>query len=695
MEVHIRNCNNIDEGILTIEEGRLNIKYGINGTGKSTIVKAIEVLVNKDEDKKKMLTPFKYSGLDTENEPQISGCENIKKVCVFNEKYIDDYIFQSDELIKNSFDVFIKSSEYDKHMKEIEGLLRDVNVTFQKHPELDELISVFTEFVEGFGKAKSGYNARGMLGQGLGKGNKIDNIPFELEMYGPYLRNSNNVKWIKWQLDGKEFLDMADQCPYCTGSIKDTKETILKVEAEYDAKSVDMLNKILEVFKKMHPYLVEETNKNIDEIKLNVSAMTDSQRNYLLQIKEQVLSILKQLNGLKQMGFHSLKNKEKLFDEINKYKIDLKYYSYFESDTLKEKVGLINQTLDTVLEKAGKLQGEIAQQKLFIKRTIELYSNEINEFLYYAGYKYVVSIEEDADNSDYRLVLKHIDASTNIQSVQQHLSYGERNAFALVLFMYSALREEPDLIVLDDPISSFDGNKKFAILNKLFRGRNSFRNRTVLLLTHEFGTVIDVIKTMWNKFEPAAKAHFLSNKKGILKEKEIMRHDIKTFGAIVNENLCNDTDSLNKLIYLRRLFEINDSKDLEWEVLSSLFHKRPKPTFSKIDGYRELTGEERKKACLSISEYVEGFDYDVEYNKTQDMELLRDLYINSGSNYEKLMIYRVMFNENNDNLVIRKFVNEVFHIENDYLVQLNPREYDTVPQYVIDECDKDVFVHNN
>ena len=61
------------------------------------------------------------------------------------------------------------------------------------------------------------------------------------------------------------------------------------------------------------------------------------------------------------------------------------------------------------------------------------------------------------------------------------------------------------------------------------------------------------------------------------------------------------------------------------------------------------------------------------------------------SNYEKLQIYRIMFNDNSSNNVIRKFVNETFHIENDYLFQLNPCEFDTVPQYIIDECDKEVL----
>lgn len=53
---------------------------------------------------------------------------------------------------------------------------------------------------------------------------------------------------------------------------------------------------------------------------------------------------------------------------------------------------------------AGKLQGEIAQQKKLIKKTIEMYSSEINEFLYYAGYKYQVAIEEE-NTTDYHLVL--------------------------------------------------------------------------------------------------------------------------------------------------------------------------------------------------------------------------------------------------------------------------------------------------
>lgn len=43
MNISISNCNNIDLGTLQITEGRLNIKYAINGTGKSTLARAIEL----------------------------------------------------------------------------------------------------------------------------------------------------------------------------------------------------------------------------------------------------------------------------------------------------------------------------------------------------------------------------------------------------------------------------------------------------------------------------------------------------------------------------------------------------------------------------------------------------------------------------------------------------------------------------
>ena len=43
MQINIKHCNNINEASIEIAENRLNIKYALNGTGKSTIAKAISL----------------------------------------------------------------------------------------------------------------------------------------------------------------------------------------------------------------------------------------------------------------------------------------------------------------------------------------------------------------------------------------------------------------------------------------------------------------------------------------------------------------------------------------------------------------------------------------------------------------------------------------------------------------------------
>ena len=694
MDIQIRNCNNIDTGNIELIEGRLNIKYAVNGTGKSTISKALEAFIKNNDSQKKALLPFKYYGDSSEVTPEISGAEKFKSVAIFNEKYVEEYIFQPNELIKNSFEIFIKTHNYENHTKEIDGLLKNINLTFKEHPELDELIDAFQNFVSGFGKAKSGYSAAGSIAKGIGKGNKIDNIPKGLEVYSTYLKNEDNVKWLKWQMDGKSYLDMDDKCPYCANTVEEVrKKTILQVSEEYDAKSVEQLNKMLDVFELLIPYFNDETGNKIKEITQNATNISDAQKNYLVEVKKQVETLLAQLNGLKNIGFHSLKYSEKIADDLNKYKVDLSYYSHMNSKLSEEKVYVINATLDEVLQKAGQLQGEINKQKKHIKETIEEYNTEINDFLYYAGYKYRVSIEYD-DVNNYHLVLKHVDNKINIDSVTEHLSYGEKNAFALVLFMYEVLKENPDLVILDDPISSFDGNKKFAIINMLFMGKKCLKDRTVLLLTHEFSTVIDSVKNMKHHFNPAPKAAFLSTKKGILTEKNISKNDIKSFVDIAKSSISSEIDILNKLVYLRRLQEINGENTLAYQLVSNIFHKRKEPIYKYFDKSsnewksRQMTEAEICNAKEDIKKSIRDFDYKEEFDKTQNKCVLKELYLNSNSNYEKMQLYRIAFNENHDNDVIRKFINETFHIENDYLFQLDPREYDTIPQYIIDECDK-------
>jgi ABC-type dipeptide/oligopeptide/nickel transport system ATPase subunit len=403
--------------------------------------------------------------------------------------------------------------------------------------------------------------------------------------------------------------------------------------------------------------------------------------------------LIDKLQNVKRLGFESLKDFDKVDETIKTYKINLSYIAHLNTDVTEEKITKINNSLDEILEKSGQLQGKVNLQKIRVKETIEKHKDDINTFLKYAGYNYSINIEEDVDKSTYKMQLIHNDfVDSNIDNAKNHLSFGEKNAFALILFMYEVLKNNTNLIILDDPISSFDKNKKFAIMEMLFRGEKSFKNKTILMLTHDFEPIVDIIfhhPDIFNEVKP--NANYLENIEGVLIEKPIIRNDIKTFIDIAEENISTHNEQINKLIYLRRLYEITNNKGLAYHLLSNLFHKRDKPQYHPFDDSNMMMQNDIEEATEEIkSKIEEEFCYSSCYKKIIDDDEIKRLYHESNNNYEKLQIYRILFNENNETRVIRKFVNETFHIENDYIYQLNPFKYQTIPHYIIKECDIDI-----
>jgi hypothetical protein len=243
---------------------------------------------------------------------------------------------------------------------------------------------------------------------------------------------------------------------------------------------------------------------------------------------------------------------------------------------------------------------------------------------------------------------------------------------------------------LDDPISSFDKNKKYAIIDILFRKATSLRGKTVLLLTHDLDPVVDMLLHHSDRFN-APNVAFLENNNGLLAEKAVTRASIKAFMAINRENISLNIPILNKLVYLRRLREISDDKGPAFDILSNVFHKRATPTKPDGGAVRDMTPVEVAEGCAAVSAEVPGFDYAAMLALVTNRQEMKSLYAATASNYEKLHIYRIIFDDARDGVqspVVLKFINEAFHVENNYIYQLNPREFQLVPQFVINECDK-------
>lgn len=691
--IKIENCNSIEKAEISISKGVLNIKYGPNGLGKSTISDAILASVANNGTLQD-LKPFKYRALVGQHDPVVHGTENIGSVLVFDDSFVSQFAFQRAEVLKNSFDIFIKTDEYLEGMKKIEELLVGIKSTFDGNESLNNAISDLTEVRDAFSITKSGSISKASKGyKAYGSGNKIENVPVHLKPFEDFIKSDQPASWITWQTKGNTFLDLSDNCPYCSLSLQEPekKNTARQVAEEYDPKAIEHLNALQAIINRLGKYFEQSCRESLEKITKSKIGLSPEEINFLSTLRGDVETLLTKLEGLRSISFFALRDVDKIEDEVAKLTIKLDLLPKLNSTETKSIVEPINSQLFNLTKVVGELKVRVNKHKSQIAKSIVENQKSINGFLKSAGYKYSVVIKPEADS--YKMKLVHQDHDEHIETASQHLSYGEKNAFALVLFMHQVLSEKPDLAVLDDPVSSFDKTKKFAILNELFRGKASLRDNTVLMLTHDMEPAIDIIRSVKGLFlQPRPTAHFLSSRAGIVSETEIEESDIQTFAQVCSSNIQNIGDEVIKCIYLRRHFEILDDFGEEYNYLANLLHARAIPILKTATGDVPMTAVEISKAELGIKKMIPNFDYLAVLAIINDKAEMKHRFQISTIGYDKFQLFRI-YKQVHDPLggsdgILKKFVNESFHIENEYVMQLNPHKFDNVPEYVVQECDR-------
>lgn len=689
-QITIKDCNSISKAVLSLQPSSLNIKYGPNGIGKSTIARALTLRADGNAGLEE-LTPFKHRAESDGPRPVVEGADQIGSVLTFNESYVSQFAFQRDEVLKNSFEIFINTEEYKAGNEQIEAMFEALKKTFSEQAEFNEALSSFTELRDAFNVNKGGAVAKNSRGyKALSMARKLTNIPDDLQGYEHFLHSDDPAGWITWQSKGKAFLELSENCPFCSvGSVD--KQTATRVSAEYESAAVKNMSALRGVIGKLGRFFEPGYLKQLEALTTSITDVTPEQELFLVTLRGQIEALLSKLSALRSLSFHALRDEENVAAVLSGLKIDLALLHAINSEATQSVVTPINDKLDDVSAQVNKIRRGIGEQKTRVARLIKANQDAINDFLRSAGYRYTVRIEPQADS--YRMLLEHQDAPGHLESASDHLSYGEKNAFALVLFMHHVQREKPDLVVLDDPVSSFDKTKKFAILHQLFRGKNSLRGVTSLLLTHDIEPAIDIVRTGTSSQFVAARpvVHFLSGRAGVVTEKPIEPGDITTFSEVCDANIAAASDSIIKCIYLRRRFEVHGAKGVEYDLLSSLLHLRDEPT-KRLDVSTQiaLTEAEVERATALVREHIADFNYANLLAELKQPGALRSRFEDTTVGYEKVQLFRVMSVLDPAALkgddVFTKFVNETYHIENEYVMQLNPREFDVVPEFVIAAC---------
>lgn len=694
MKISIKNCNNIDSAEITLSEGKFNIKYGLNGTGKTTISKSIRLSIEGDKELKSLI-PFKcQSEPEVLLKPKVEFTGSLKTVMYFDEEYVQQFVFLKNEALKGSFEIFIKSPHYVKLEDEIKQIFSDAQIELADNDEINSLIDNLRKLSSSISFTNNNtISKRCDVHKGLAKGNPVEHVPEPLLCYRNFIQSDKSASWISWQTTGfNEFYERSSVCPFCASRIDSKYEQIKGVSTAYDQAHIKKLKLIIDIVDSLGEYFSDDTSEKINEITKKKDGLDDEHYGFIQKVKSEIEIFINKLESLKHLSSRSFGKDGDILEFLESCKLNLTYFPCINSLKTNLAIQNINDVVDALINRAGPLKGSVNQLRREMKVRVEKRESEINEFLKNTGYPYKVVIDDEDENGSIKLC--PIESGGPIEEGSQHLSYGERNAFAIILFMYECISVKPDLIILDDPISSFDKNKKYAVIHTILKGdlEECLRSKTVLMLTHDFEPIIDTVKTLRKNYCEFVSAHYIKNENGVINETPIDIDDIKTFAQICREKLLSeDLNDVIKVIYLRRYFELQDNKGLAYELLSNLLHRRDRPhneqkTQLPDGSYPKFEKEEFELASKDIKEHMSGFDYHYIIRSITN-DRIKSLYRSSSNGYEKLQLFRIL--EHGTKCPIkRKIINETCHIENEYVCQLDPEKYDPVPRYITDECDK-------
>lgn len=331
-------------------------------------------------------------------------------------------------------------------------------------------------------------------------------------------------------LANKTFEDkMVDTCPYCFRSmnneekqkIKECFNTVLNEEVknhkkELTANKVDNFEIDIDCYSKLDEGYFEQLTieyKNYIQIRETYLELIEQKINNVYQpiiIDELKLSdsTYKINNILEKLEIKRIEYNDKIdnLEEMKKDLIDLNknnayFYIYDDFNLYIEKV----KKFDALKNKHFKVENEIKDinqeiDKLESKRSnLKIAIDVINKRLSYIFFDSErIKLIPSKDNYLLKVRGKSV--------TPEKISCGERNALALCYFFVSLFENlderdmysEEVLVIIDDPISSFDFDNKIGILSYLkyeisniIRGNQSSR---IVIMSHDLDTINSIVK---------------------------------------------------------------------------------------------------------------------------------------------------------------------------------------------------------
>lgn len=337
--------------------------------------------------------------------------------------------------------------------------------------------------------------------------------------------SSNDTEKLSKKLEKFED-EKVKQCPYCYQDLSDS----------YKSNLVKIISRILNQEVKNHQnelrnFIIEEINIDLSEyvslghyddcidaidtlnskiennneiIRSKINNPYDS-LNQFNSLNDDILALKKSLNNLEidrkqhNKALVDIKSIEQELISLNNKiaYLEIKDNSDLYEKFIKERSQLENK-IDKLLHDKSSVEDDIADIKSQMQN-VDIAVDKINAFLEYIF----------CDKEKLKLTFKeneYLLMSKDKFVKPSEISLGERNILGLSYFFVSILEnkkleegyKKPSLIVIDDPISSFDNSNKIGIISFLKFQMNQFlggnENTKAIILTHDLSTYFSLEK---------------------------------------------------------------------------------------------------------------------------------------------------------------------------------------------------------
>ena len=643
MLVSISDYRNIKQlSDLEIDEGKINFLTGMSGTGKTAIVRAIE----GDSDELD-------ARAGSEKSPVIKCEPQPNAVDVFDRQTVEDLYLEEQSATAFSV-VMLKSASYKQAEQ---AYYESIAVLRQHESNIRKQHARYTSIIE---QTKAKFKKDGDLTQKCNPMSAAqavdDSSPERLELVKK--RGGDYLSWLHEGTRFEEWTHDAKRCPFCQEGVKDERVEFINLVASDNGKDIAKIKTLSE-------------SLSANGIEVGDLFVPDNMRKAIdvIMHANQALEAYSRLLKIIEYGTRGIRQQSHLCEE-----------DYAISPFFDEVPGLVS-----ALEELAKSDREFKKASGVLssefENTIDSNKRMINCYLtrFDIPYRFEVVGINDDDKAEYHLV--HVD-SAETKDYKVKLSYGERNVIALLLFLLKP-HEQGELIVIDDPVSSYDEFRRVLVYRMLFE--LDLQN-TVLLLSHDHVFAKYALffrdKAMRKAsegasmsqreracFERSGRIVYLENYGGDLIACELKKEDYGTLQQHVLERLKQpDLTIRQKVINLRMYAEtIQHDEGLERAVygyLSALLHHRAdQDTVSIIE---ERLGDDQYNESEIIAWIYE--EAGVSFPKLESIDPASLLDETNMRPFERLVALRESVHDD----AVKAELNDMVHLNTALVHCLNP-----------------------